>query len=340
MPGGQSQGQCQAGGILWDTGAALKLYQSSFFERTHIKALKNVHNLRGGGIYISTNFLYDGMTVEKKQVMTQIQTHFLFHRLCHVSLPAPSRTPCCFYPRCVHVFTSAFPFSSPLWRLVFAARNYPENVLKRCPTSLHILWRTFIDRRHFSWRTSRLPRRWTLHPSSYSSLPTLRSLYGWQGLKYKYTHYLPLNHLCAPLPSSQHPNLLKWLTSWWELAAPTDSVPTLSELPLRYPDIPPLPEGLGVSRILIRGPWCKQIIYNIPEINRAKEKSCFHLVLRSIFFEPITLPLQYHAFQMCLLITCVRIFCRPLPLFFITHNYITFTFGARILLNGVWGVVL
>lgn len=239
--------------------------------------------------------------LKKKQVMTQIQTHFLFHRLCHVSLPAPSRTPCCFYPRCVHVFTSAFPFSSPLWRLVFAARNYPENVLKRCPTSLHILWRTFIDRRHFSWRTSRLPRRWTLHPSSYSSLPTLRSLYGWQGLKYKYTHYLPLNHLCAPLPSSQHPNLLKWLTSWWELAAPTDSVPTLSELPLRYPDIPPLPEGLGVSRILIRGPWCKQIIYNIPEINRAKEKSCFHLVLRSIFFEPITLPLQYHAFQMCLL---------------------------------------
>lgn len=152
------------------------------------------------------------MTVEKTSYDPNPDTFPLSPSLpCQFASPFPN--PCCFYPRCVHVFTSAFPFSSPLWRLVFAARNYPENVLKRCPTSLHILWWTFIDRRHFSWWTSRLQRRWILHPSSYSSLPTLRSLYGWQGLKYKYTHYLPLNHLCAPLPSSQHPNLLKWLTS-------------------------------------------------------------------------------------------------------------------------------
>ncbi len=157
--------------------------------------------------------------------MTQIQTHFPFHRLCHVVVPVPFPNPCRFYPRYFHVFMSVFPFSSPLWWLVFAARNYPENILKLrlpipCTSWDGQLWR------HFSWWINRLPRRWTLHPWSYPFLPALRSL---QGLKYLHLFLLNLN---APLPLPQHTNLLKCLTNHWEPATQkTVSVPKCSELP-------------------------------------------------------------------------------------------------------------
>ncbi len=102
----------------------IKLFKCTF------KRTQNVHNLRGDGIYIWTNFC---MMEWLKNKFWHIQTHFPFHRLCHVVVPVPFPNPCRFYPRYFHVFMSVFPFSSPLWWLVFAARNYPENILKLYP---------------------------------------------------------------------------------------------------------------------------------------------------------------------------------------------------------------
>lgn len=99
--------------------------------------------------------------------------------------------------------------------------------------------------------------------------------------------------------------------------------------PLNVSDIPPLPEGPLVSCMSIAAPRHPQIIFNIPEIERAREKVCFHLVLRCITVTPGV-------------ITCFKcVFCdhshsdfvETLAPFFIALNYITFTFCAQILLN-------
>ena len=44
-----------------------------------------------------------------------------------------------------------------------------------------------------------------------------------------------------------------------------------------FTDIPSLPEVLGVSRKLIASPWCKQIMYNLPEIRPSQRERHFSM---------------------------------------------------------------
>ncbi len=102
----------------------IKLFKCTF------KRTQNVHNLRGDGIIFGQTFVW--WNDLKTNSDTNPDTFPLSPSLpCRCASPLPE--PLSFYPRYFHVFMSVFPFSSPLWWLVFAARNYPENILKLYP---------------------------------------------------------------------------------------------------------------------------------------------------------------------------------------------------------------